>query len=138
MNDYKHLVNKNCRERDQDMTQYHWETSSKRDRLYLVCGYLVVAAIFLACLIGWVEEAHADAPRIYSQDGRYLGNLSTNRYDANSINNPYGRYGSRYSSDSVNNPYGRYGSRYSNESANNPYATQAPVIFAPSTYGFGR
>ena len=78
MKDIKHLVNKTYRERDQDMTEYHWETSSKKDKLYLVCGYLVVAAIFLACLIGWVEEAHADAPRIYSQDGVYLGKLTRN------------------------------------------------------------
>ena len=129
MNDYKHLVNKTCRERDQDMTEYHWETSSKRDRLYLVCGYLVVAAIFLACLIGWVEEAHADAPRIYSQDGVYLGKLSSNRYDPESVNNPYGQYGNKYSPYSINNKYGQYGSRYSNESIHNPYATQAPVIY---------
>ena len=129
MNDYKHLVNKNCRERDQDMTQYHWETSSKRDRLYLVCGYLIVAAIFLACLIGWVEEAHADVPRIYSQDGVYLGKLSSNRYDPESVNNPYGQYGNKYSPYSINNKYGQYGSRYSNESIHNPYAIEAPVIY---------
>ena len=129
MNDYKHLVNKTYRERDQDMTEYHWGTSSKRDRLYLVCGYLIVAAIFLACLIGWVEEAHADAPRIYSQDGVYLGKLSSNRYDPESVNNPYGQYGNKYSPESINNQYGQYGSRYSNESIHNPYATEAPVIY---------
>lgn len=27
----------------------------------------------------------------------YLGNLSANPYDANSVANPYGRYGSQYS-----------------------------------------
>ena len=84
----------------------------------------VVMMLVSANVFAW-----GNAPQVYGQDGQYLGNLSTNRYDANSINNPYGRYGSRYSSDSVNNPYGRYGSRYSNESANNPYATQAPVIY---------
>ena len=61
-------------------------------------------------------------------DGRYLGNLSANPYDANSTSNPYGRYGSEYSADSINNPYGRYGSPYSNESVNNPYATNAPKL----------
>jgi hypothetical protein len=61
-------------------------------------------------------------------DGRYLGNLSANPYDADSTSNPYGRYGSEYSADSINNPYGRYGSPYSNESANNPYATNAPKL----------
>lgn len=60
--------------------------------------------------------------------GKYLGTLSTNKYDPDSVSNPYGRYGSRYSSDSINNPYGNYGSRYSNDSPNNPYATNAPII----------
>lgn len=65
-------------------------------------------------------------------DGKYLGNLNANRYDPNSVSNPYGQYGSRYSPDSINNPYGQYGSRYSPKSATNPYATQAPVIVDPS------
>ena len=63
-----------------------------------------------------------------SQDGKYLGKLGGSEYDADSTNNPYGRYGSEYSADSINNPYGKYGSEYSNESPNNPYATQQPRI----------
>lgn len=50
-------------------------------------------------------------PRIYS-GGKYLGEVSQDRYAPDSISNPYGRYGSRYSPDSINNPYGPYG-RYS-------------------------
>jgi hypothetical protein len=61
--------------------------------------------------------------------GKYLGKLNANRYDADSVSNPYGRYGSRYSTDSVNNPRGRYGSRYSTDSINNPYTTGGPVIY---------
>jgi len=67
-------------------------------------------------------------PRLYGQDGKYLGKVSSNPYDPDSISNPYGRYGSRYSPNSVNNPYGRYGSPYSPYSTTNPYATQAPLI----------
>lgn len=59
----------------------------------------------------------------------YIGNYNTNQYDPNSVNNPYGTYGSPYSSKSINNPYGIYGSRYSNKSANNPYATDAPKLY---------
>lgn len=70
-----------------------------------------------------------NTPKLYSQDGKYLGKVSSNPYDPDSISNPYGRYGSPYSPDSVNNPYGRYGSPYSSESANNPYTTNAPVIY---------
>jgi len=73
------------------------------------------------------------------QTGKYLGTLSNNRYDPDSVSNPYGRYGSRYSPDSINNPYGRYGSRYSPDSANNPYATNPPAITLPDNdFGFPR
>ena len=71
------------------------------------------------------------------QTGKYLGTLSNNRYDPDSVANPYGRYGSKYSPDSINNPYSKYGSRYSNDSVNNPYATNPPVIIHPDSYGFG-
>jgi hypothetical protein len=60
---------------------------------------------------------------------KYIGNYNTNQYDSNSVNNPYGTYGSQYSSDSVNNPYGQYGSEYSNISATNPYTTNAPKLY---------
>jgi hypothetical protein len=71
-----------------------------------------------------------DTPKLYSQDGEYLGKVSSNPYDPESISNPYGQYGSRYSPNSVNNPYGQYGSQYSSQSANNPYATNAPRIYS--------
>lgn len=38
-------------------------------------------------------------------NGKYMGNLNDNRYDDNSVSNPYGRYGNPYSQDSINNPY---------------------------------
>ena len=69
-----------------------------------------------------------DTPKLYSQDGKYLGKVSSNTLDPESISNPIGRYGSSISPDSVNNPIGRYGSTISPESANNPLATRAPVI----------
>ena len=50
----------------------------------------------------------------------YLGKLSTNKYDPDSVSNPYARYGSEYSSDSINNPYGT-GSPYRQDSPNNRY-----------------
>lgn len=54
------------------------------------------------------------SPRIYSEDGTYLGELSQNRYSPDSINNRFGKYGSRYSQDSINNRWGPYG-RYSTQ-----------------------
>ena len=69
-----------------------------------------------------------NTPKLYSQDGKYLGKVSSNTLDPDSISNPVGRYGSPVSADSVNNPVGRYGSPVSSESANNPLATNAPRI----------
>lgn len=92
--------------------------------------YQAAILIFLSFLVyfAFANKAHA-APEIYdSQTGQYLGNLSSNQYDPNSVSNPYGRYGSKYSPDSINNPYGQYGSKYSNDSPNNPYGSNAPVI----------
>lgn len=79
-------------------------------------------------------------PQLRSQDGEgnYLGNLNSNRFDPDSISNPFGRYGSRYSPDSVNNPYGQYGSPYSPYSARNPYTTQAPAIVTPEGKYLGK
>lgn len=71
------------------------------------------------------------SPYLVSSDGKFLGNVNSNKYDPNSISNPYGRYGSKFSPDSVNNPYGTYGSKFSDQSPNNPYATSAPSIFSP-------
>lgn len=49
----------------------------------------------------------SNSPHVYGSDGRYMGDLNDNKYDANSVSNPYGRYGSQYSNDSINNPYSR-------------------------------
>jgi hypothetical protein len=67
------------------------------------------------------------APSLLS--ATYLGSYNTNQYDADSVNNPYGTYGSQYSSSSINNPYGQYGSQYSGQSVNNPYASDTPKLY---------
>lgn len=83
--------------------------------------------LLVACLA--LPAALAAPPYLVDgETGQYLGTLSSNPYDPNSVSNPYGRYGSRHSPDSVNNPYGRWGSRYSPDSATNPYAISPPRI----------
>ena len=92
--------------------------------------YQAAILIFLSFLVyfAFANKAHA-APEIYdSVTGEYLGNLSANIYDENSVNNKFGRHGSEYSPDSINNPYSKWGSPYSNTSINNEFATQPPVI----------
>ena len=70
-------------------------------------------------------------PAIIGEDGRYLGRLNRNKYDPESVSNPFGRYGSKYSADSIKNPFGRYGSRYSSNGATNPFTTKASRLYMP-------
>jgi hypothetical protein len=80
--------------------------------------------VVILILVFWcgIVTAQTGPPKIYSPDGTYLGNLSSNRFDPNSVSNPYGVHGSPYGN-TINNPYSPYGSPYSPLSSNNPYAT---------------
>jgi hypothetical protein len=58
----------------------------------------------------------------------YLGCLNCNSYDANSIWNEYGTYGSSYNQQSIWNEYGTYGSEYNAYSPWNEYSNDPPVV----------
>ena len=60
--------------------------------------------------------------RLYDDAGEFRGVLNGNRFDPNSVANPYGRYGSPYSADSINNAFGA-GSPFGADSPNNPFGT---------------
>jgi hypothetical protein len=68
-------------------------------------------AVLIGILVLWfgVAAAQTGPPQIYSPDGTYLGNLSSNRFDPDSVSNPFGvpgsPYGSQFSPLSPNNPY---------------------------------
>ncbi len=68
---------------------------------------------------------------LYANDGTgtFLGEISSNKYDTDSIANKYGDYGSKYDTKSIFNPYGDYGSKYSKYSVFNEYASNPPKIF---------
>lgn len=66
---------------------------------------------------------------LIAQDGQFLGRITKNRYDNESILNKYGPYGSRYSPTSVFNRYSVYGSQYGVHSLNNPYNTAPPKLY---------
>lgn len=63
------------------------------------------------------------------QDDQYLGKITSNKYDSDSILNKYGTYGSKYSSTSIFNKYSQYGSKYGSYSLNNPYCQTPPQLF---------
>ena len=66
---------------------------------------------------------------LLGNDGQFLGKLTFNKYDAESIMNQYGSYGSKYSATSIFNNYSNYGSKYSSLSPFNAYTSTPPVIY---------
>lgn len=74
-------------------------------------------------------KARAGESFLVANDGQYLGKLSSNQYNSESISNPYGSYGSQYSSTSIHNQYSNYGSPYSSLSPFNPYTSTPPAIY---------
>jgi hypothetical protein len=67
--------------------------------------------------------------QLYAADGQFLGVLSSNLYDLNSICNPNGIYGSSWGIFSIRNPYSLYGSTYGIYSPYNPNSINPPVIW---------
>lgn len=65
---------------------------------------------------------------LFSQDGRFLGKITSNRFDQDSIGNQFGPYGSPYSATSIFNTFGAYGSQFSSTSPFNQSASTPPII----------
>ena len=82
----------------------------------------------LLTLLMFSSIALADSPYLIDDNGVYLGNLNSNRFDPNSVSNPYGRYGNKFSPDSINNKFGKYGNRFSPDSVTNPYGSGLRII----------
>ena len=66
---------------------------------------------------------------IEANDKVFLGSLSPNSLDSDSIFNTFGAYGSRYSQTSIYNSYGHYGGGYSTLSPYNPYTGTPPRVY---------
>ena len=62
------------------------------------------------------------------ENNTFLGNISNNRFEQNSILNRYGTYGSRYSNTSIFNQYCLFGGEYSQFSPFNQYSNTPPKI----------
>ncbi|MBH8565257.1 hypothetical protein I8748_24260 [Nostoc sp. CENA67] len=66
--------------------------------------------------------------QIWAADGQFLGLLSTDRYDPNSISNFQGNHGSYHGIYSIRNPHGLYGGEHGIYSPYNPYCNNPPII----------
>lgn len=66
---------------------------------------------------------------IVADDGEFLGKITTNAFDAQSIGNDIGRYGSNVSRTSILNDVGRYGGEVARMSPFNEVTSVPPRIF---------
>lgn len=68
----------------------------------------------------------------------YLGCLSCNKFDSNSVHNEFGNYGSKFSSTSIFNQFSNYGGKFSDESPCNKFANNPPALVTTDGkfYGF--
>jgi hypothetical protein len=88
----------------------------------------MLLAVVLVALAGAVQ---AQVSITVGPQGQYLGNLSANRLDTDSVSNPLGRSESPLSPDSINNPMGRWGSSANSYSVTNSYPTRGPRVVQP-------
>jgi hypothetical protein len=99
-----------------------------RGRKILKAGFMkkLLFMVFTCGLILVPGTANA-IETVFGGDGSFLGVATSDRYDQQSICNPYGPYGSKYN-ESIFNVYGTYGGRYSDVGAYNPRATNPPYV----------
>lgn len=71
---------------------------------------------------------------IEGADGTFLGKLTPDRFESDSIFNKFGPYGSRYSQTCIFNPYSPYGGLYSKQSPFNRFAKAAPKVYVKGKF----
>lgn len=82
-------------------------------------------------------RASNELGQLWINDGQFLGLLSSNEYEPNSICNPNGIYGSSYSVTSIRNPSGLYGSTWGIYSPYNPNSLCPPaIVYQGQVVGF--
>jgi len=66
--------------------------------------------------------------RIIAGDGAFLGIISRDKEDTNSIFNTHGNYGNEHSASSIFNPAGKYGNKFNKLSPFNELSDTPPEI----------
>jgi hypothetical protein len=74
---------------------------------------------------------------LLASDGTYLGKVSSNQFESESICNEFGTYGSEFASKSVRNEFGTYGSPFASQSAYNEFTSTPPrIIYQGGVVGY--
>jgi hypothetical protein len=76
-----------------------------------------------------LKRIERDESFLLANDGQYLGKLSLNRFDSESIFNEFGSFGSKFSSTSIWNTFSNYGSAFSSLSPFNKFTNTPPMIY---------
>ncbi len=80
-------------------------------------------------MVNIIEKIKSKESFLLANDGQYLGKLSLNQFDTESIFNQFGIYGSQFSATSIFNQFGIYGSQFSALSPNNQFTSTPPRIY---------
>ncbi len=78
---------------------------------------------------GPLSCAAVEGASVFGQDGKYLGKITWNSFEHESIGNTFGPHGSEYSATSVFNSFSQYGSEFSALSAFNELAGRPPIVY---------
>jgi len=74
---------------------------------------------------------------LLANEGTYLGKVSSNPFESESICNEFGTYGSEFASKSVRNEFGSYGSPFASQSAYNEFTSTPPrIIYQGGVVGY--
>jgi hypothetical protein len=88
-------------------------------------------------LVATMNIEGLDNARLIGDDGRFLGKITTNPYDTDSIGNEYGEYGNKFNINSIFNEFGTYGGKYSALSPFNRYTNTPPkIVLGTKVIGF--
>lgn len=102
----------------------------------------LVGFISICFLFGATHQAFSQQQALLLFGGqdhdKFLGCANCSQYDARSIWNAYGEFGSIYQSTSIWNRYGTFGSPFNGESPWNKYSSTPPVLVdeAGNFYGY--
>ncbi|WP_409479752.1 4-fold beta flower protein [Pseudobdellovibrio sp. HCB154] len=75
------------------------------------------------------DFSYLEGCTIVAPNNAYLGKITTNKFDQESILNKFSPYGNRYSQQSIFNEYCPYGGNYGQFSPLNKYSTTPPAIY---------
>ena len=97
----------------------------------------ILYAILL--LILFSTSSHAQKLSIYGGEKNdvYLGCLTCDKFDSDSIWNKFGLYGSKFNAQSIWNKFGKYGGSFNDYSPFNKFARNPPILVGENGKFYG-